>query len=470
MALGIRRSKFALPLLRTTLALVALAQLSCSSDASDEATTCPDGVAPKVHESEIVDVDTVWAADCGPHVVRNFVRVGEGVTLTIEPGARVELEADAVFEVATESFTSPATLLAKGTSAKPITFTQSGTATWGAIHVQYPGKATFEHAVVEGGGAYDPSVGNAMLAVSGDFELPRKEMLTLAHVTLRDSQGPGLTLDRGAALTVDSTDVTVIGCGKDENAVGFPVVVEPAALDNLPTGDYSGNRQDEILIVPAASEQGGSNVVEDVTIHERGVPYRVGDYAGAELRFDTDDTHDSVTLTIEAGVVLRFAVRDDAASGGRLTLHQFTDSPSVPKVTVKAQGTADKPIVFTSAADSPKPGDWQGLWFGSGANANNVLDHVVIEYAGSDLLAGGFACPPDHSNDGALAIVGGPAENAFLTNSIVRHSASAGVLRGWDLTQGDAVDFKPTNTFEDIAECDQTILRLDAACPNGTCG
>jgi len=172
-------------------------------------------------------------------------------------------------------------------------------------------------------------------------------------------------------------------------------------------------------------------------------------------------------------VTMRFPKGDDAASGGAIVMTIETDSASseLPGTTLVAKGTADKPIVFTSAAATPSAGDWRGLWFGLGANADNVLDHVVIEYAGSDILAGGFACPPDHSNNGAIAIMGGPAAKAFLTNSVIRHSASAGVLRGWDLMQGAAVDFKPTNTFEDIAECDQTVMALDQGdCPQGSCG
>jgi hypothetical protein len=452
-------------------AALMLAHAGCSS--TD--TTCPDGVSPKVHESELIEVDTVWSADCGPHAVKNFVRVGEGVTLTIEAGARVELGPDAMFEVGKESFAKPGTLNARGTAERPITFARHESAPWAALYVQYPAKATLEHAVLEGGGANDPNSDSASLVVRGDYELPRKDMVTLAHVTIRDSGGPGLRVWESGALTAESTDLTITGCGKsaDELRLKFPASVSPTALTNFPVGTYSGNAIDEIFIDPSSTTQGETNVLEDVTIHDRGVPYRVGDWSGAMFRFGTDEAHPEVTLTIEPGVTLRFPTADDTASGGLLvmTLETSSATSAIPRTILKAKGTADKPIVFTSASNTPKAGDWQGLWLGLGASADNVLDHVVIEYAGSELLAGGFACPFEHSNDGALAIMGGPAESAFLTNSIIRHGASAGVLRGWDLMQGAAVDFKPTNTFEDVAECEQTVMQLDQGdCPQRACG
>lgn len=464
----VSRALLAVPALGAALAL---AHAGCSS----EDTTCPDGVSQKFHESEFLEVDTVWSADCGPHVITNFVRVGEGVTLTIEPGARVELAKDASLQVGMESYAKAGSLSAKGTLERPITFTRHDAEPWTAIAVQYPSVATFEHTVIEGGGADDPMTANASLMIRGDYKLPRKDMATLAHVTIRDSVGPGLWIRECGALTAASTDLTVTGSGKADasDMTHFPVSVSPTALTTFPAGTYTGNAVDEILIDTEDTSLGVPDVLEDVTVHERGVPYRVGMFAGGSLRFGTDDAHPQSTLTIEAGVTMRFPKGDDAASGGAIVMTIETDSASseLPGTTLVAKGTADKPIVFTSAAATPSAGDWRGLWFGLGANADNVLDHVVIEYAGSDILAGGFACPPDHSNNGAIAIMGGPAAKAFLTNSVIRHSASAGVLRGWDLMQGAAVDFKPTNTFEDITECDQTVMALDQGdCPQGSCG
>lgn len=72
---------------------------------------------------------------------------------------------------------------------------------------------------------------------------------------------------------------------------------------------------------------------------------------------------EEVTLTVEAGVVVRF----DAT---RLTV----------RGNLSVQGTAEHPVVFTSAADTPQPGDWYALRFQGGSSA--MLKHCEIAFAG----------------------------------------------------------------------------------------
>jgi len=88
-----------------------------------------------------------------------------------------------------------------------------------------------------------------------------------------------------------------------------------------------------------------------------------------------------VTLTIEPGVVIKF-------NGTQSKLH--IDG------TLKAIGTLEEPIIFTSFRDDefggdsnldkdasvPGPGDWQGLYF-SPDSINSELENVIVRYAGS---------------------------------------------------------------------------------------
>lgn len=46
-----------------------------------------------------------------------------------------------------------------------------------------------------------------------------------------------------------------------------------------------------------------------------------------------------------------------------------------------AQGTPDAPILFTSSAASPRPGDWEGLRFEETDQKFSRIDHSIIEYA-----------------------------------------------------------------------------------------
>jgi hypothetical protein len=96
------------------------------------------------------------------------------------------------------------------------------------------------------------------------------------------------------------------------------------------------------------------------------------------------------TLTIEPGVTVKFGTgRALSVSGGLV-----------------ARGTAQQPIVFTSNAASPKPGDWGYIKFesnsldatydGEGAYVNgSIIQHAVVEYTGSD-----------SSNNAAIYITG----------------------------------------------------------------
>jgi hypothetical protein len=78
------------------------------------------------------------------------------------------------------------------------------------------------------------------------------------------------------------------------------------------------------------------------------------------------------TLTIEPGVEVRFNAGTwlSPQSGG----------------TLLAEGTAGQPIVFTSNAASPGPGDWRYLYFYDGSRVR--LSHCSVRYAGGGTAGG----------------------------------------------------------------------------------
>jgi hypothetical protein len=83
------------------------------------------------------------------------------------------------------------------------------------------------------------------------------------------------------------------------------------------------------------------------------------------------------TLTIEPGVKLRFQPGTFLEIGHRGSK-------------VVAHGTSDKPIVFTSAASSPKKGDWVGLVLDD-TIGESVIENATIEYAGQESHGGSGA-------------------------------------------------------------------------------
>lgn len=83
-----------------------------------------------------------------------------------------------------------------------------------------------------------------------------------------------------------------------------------------------------------------------------------------------------VNLTIEPGTVIKFAWIDedgDDIGDGELTVEGR----------LIAKGTREKPILFTSAQESPKPKDWTFVQIS--VSKDSLVEHCIFEYAFSGL-------------------------------------------------------------------------------------
>jgi hypothetical protein len=82
---------------------------------------------------------------------------------------------------------------------------------------------------------------------------------------------------------------------------------------------------------------------------------------------------EGITLTIEPGTVVKF----------KHWRYGYTEpserSALVVRGTLRAIGTAEKPIRFTSDAPDPKHKDWQGIIFYQ-PSVDSILDYCIIEY------------------------------------------------------------------------------------------
>ena len=423
-----------------------------SGDAAPAEPECPTTTTgPTLHSYDVAD-DETWTAETGPHVVEYDVNVRNGAKLTIEPCARVELAAGKHIHVAYPGTPNVGgTLIAEGTAKRPILFTARGDQPWASIYVNAPGTARLAHVTLENGGGGDFESGST-LNVLGDQVLPADPLLFVDHVTVRKSVGHGVWMQRGATFIAGSASLTVTASGNE--AFPFPVRIDEHAIDAFPSGSYTGNRIDEILLKTYGYGVAGGGLVVDATLHERGVPYRMGDGAGDDFTVGPSDDRPAATLTIEPGVVMRFA--PEAA----LRVHAFTeDAPA--RAAIRAIGTAAKPIVFTSAAATPAAGDWRGLWFGARPLETNRLDHVRIEYAGAHCGCSLNTCSNVETSHGAIVFTG-QIPSAFVTNSVFLASAGHGVTQGFD---GAFVNFRPTNTFDAVAGCVQPLPRSpDTSC------
>lgn len=408
----------------------------------------PTGEGTVHAKQDLASDDEVWTAAASPHVVEFPPTVRQGQKLTIEPCAVVRFNAKVGMSVAGE-------LVAEGKADEPIVFERAEADPWEAIRVVDTANARLSYVTLDGGGYLNNNRADttAALYVDGDPRSPNGvlPLVHVDHVSVKGSQTLGVLLTENAAFTNDSHDLTIAGSGS------APIRVWERAVGSVPSGVYTGNQDDQILL-----DQGGYGnyeVVGEVTVHDRGLPYHV---LGSLRVGSTGDDRKPGTLTVEPGVSLHFAPQST------LMVEAYT-SDEAATGTLRAIGTADKPIVFTSDATTPAPGDWVGITFKGTASPNNRIEHATIAYAGGDSGISSYDCfvTPDErgfSNHAAVVFFGHQPASAFIANSRIENSSQDGIVRGWT---GEPVDFVATNEFVGISRCWQTFPKpTGATCPS----
>lgn len=435
-------------------AFLLLAAAACEPPAghpADTADTADSGLADPVEaecpaptsgptEHQDGGTDQVWTADAGPHVIPYDLSVHAAIR--IEPCAVVRIAGGVTVSVFADG-----SLEADGTEQEPVLVERADRdEAWVSLR-SLGGALSLVHTRIEGGGAPQSGAADVEAMIEPDARIH------VEHVVLAGSASQGLALGAGGAFTPDSTDLVI------EGSAGFPLRIGPTALGTVPDGAYTGNGTDEILVPSNAVTD---VITEDVTIHDRGVPYRIGDALGAgELRVGLGQGGPAAVLTIEPGVELRFV------EGGLLSIEHYV-GPEPATGALVAVGTADRPIVFTSASASPAAGDWYGIRLGGGTiDGRTEISFARVAYAGRASSSGSSSCPTtpeDSINDAAIRILGDPGVRQFVRDTAIEHSASHGIDRGWTTTY--PLDFVPTNAFDHVPACLQTWpANPTAPCP-----
>ncbi|NBD38449.1 MAG: hypothetical protein GVY10_07770 [Verrucomicrobia bacterium] len=319
--------------------------------------------------------------------------VAPEVTLTIAPGTVLKFDRYKDLHVA-------GTLHARGTSSAPIHFTDYRDDTvggdtnnnddtdapfagyWGAVNLYDEGSAELDHCVLRYGGYwYD-----ALVRKTGNGDL------SLTNCVLEQCSEAGLFISEG------SGDFTTAHNVFRNNRYGIRLGPNTSLEDT--TSVFADNTEAQVTL--------------DSSTFTADTSFRLSSDYAIVFRGDTT-VAEGTTLTLHPGLVAKFRRYKDIVVRGLLL----------------AEGTADKPIIFTDYRDDSAGGDsngdgaesgplggyWSGLVFTG--NGSGTLLHCHIGYAGY-----GYAANIRKEHAGTLT----------LRHSRLHHGSGAGLY----VTQGYA--------------------------------
>ena len=337
-----------------------------------------------VQHADNVTADETWAGAGTTHVVTSTISVMAPATLTIQKCAIVQLKAGVQIVVHGDATAgATATLLAAGDAspAGVVYFTNAdANQPWGSlVGLNQNSSIQLNYSSIAGGGATSAGTRYATIEMHGTSNTTLPDpVLKINTVTLRQMQGAGIYLDN-AAFTTDSNVLAVA------NSPDYPIALSAMATGSIPSYTGQDNAHDEALIV------GNANIFADLTIHKRLPIHFHSDsiqVSGGPPSFASD-----ITLTLDPGVVLKF---EKASTSPTLVTFGTGGQTHDQNAALIAIGTALDPIVFTSAATTPIPGDWAGIWLLT--SNRSVLQNVIFEYAGGDASIGPVNCGPFDSS------------------------------------------------------------------------
>jgi hypothetical protein len=322
------------------------------------ADSTPDAIAEEVglvctivpaFKGGVVTTDMTLTRGCSPYAIDQQIRVEGNATLTIEPGVTMMFKKDVELTIA---YNGAGRLVAAGTAALPIVMTSS-----------------------------------AAIPAAGDWAGIRfyGETLTgnqVSYVTLDDCGQPGggcivgLTGVTPGALTIDHVTIDHVGAGADgivENGTDLAFKVtnttfKPGAIAKgdfaiyLDAGSFAGIGAGNVFNSATIDVDGGT-VETTASWVNPGTPIVVT----STFRVEGDA---SPVLTLAPGTIMQFDA-DVALWIGYNGAGQLV-----------AEGTAAAPILMTSKAVVPGPGDWVGVQLWDSTANGTKLAYLKLDYCG----------------------------------------------------------------------------------------
>lgn len=349
------------------------------------------------------------------YIVTDYLEVR--AELTIEPGVVIAFQANAGFFV--KDVNSNGVLSAIGTPSLPVIFTGLAKTAgfWRGIAVESNDvRNELNHTIVEYAGS-DPIAAYGGVSIRGGVGIVGASgfdgSLKVLNTTIQHCDGYGLIVEEGTLLRAFSTNTFV------ENTLAA-VRIDAENVKSLDGSSSYANNNGVDGVEINASGSPIHNITEDATwpALANGAVYRVAQSFNVRAE-----------LTIMPGAILEFEANQTAA---------FKQDLDIPLGIIIARGTATNPITFTGVAKTP--GYWRGLIIQSNSVLNE-MDHCIVEYGGSDPIAGELA-NIGVEKDGAY-----DSPSLTLTNTTIRQSAGCGVV----VETIDSNFTESDNTFSDNA-------------------
>jgi parallel beta-helix repeat protein len=122
-----------------------------------------------------------------------------------------------------------------------------------------------------------------------------------------------------------------------------------------------------LMVLPAYADEDGVTRLHDQM-------YSTDQTWGGTIEIDGVVQFDTgTTLTIKPGTTVRFTKTDTDKDG-------IGENEIYVQGRLLALGTKEKPVVFTSAENEPRPGDWGAVNIMVSEGETNVIENCVIEY------------------------------------------------------------------------------------------
>lgn len=304
-------------------------------------------------EGEWLNGDVTWLKHTCPYYAQSLsVGSTDGVTLTIAPGVEIRFLGGAATRMHVGDWGDKGMLIAQGTPTEKIVFT-SGAETpapgdWGGFTFDTGtmGGSILDNVVIEYASGNDTDYAAVSVTTNS---------LVIQNTAIRNVKGIGISLDiessrRFAGFTNNVISSPATAYALKMSTAGIPSIGEGNEVDGKSIYVFSNS-------IPT---------VQHIIWQYFDIPYIVD--GRIQLGSDTYPDH---SFTIEAGTVMKFTPN----SG-------FWIAASNP-VKFVAEGTVDKPILFTSASETAAPGDWDGIEFYNRLAAGSIMNYCTIEYGGS---------------------------------------------------------------------------------------